>query len=220
MPKKRAGSEIKVLKKMHIYCEGEKTEPNYIKAYLQDKFGDKLRDVIVVEDSKTNTPVQLVKEAVRDKSSGRNPEGDVYWVVYDRESKAKYSDGLHDAAYDLAKENEVFVALSNVCFEYWLILHFEDSDAPYTCFDDLIAKSCLKHTVQRLTGKKYEKGSLNIYGLAKGGLDKARRRARSINNRTIAAAPAHAVRPHHLNPYTDIPSLLDAIDGFNPGNIK
>ncbi len=220
MPRKRAQSKVSVLKKMHIYCEGEKTEPNYINSYLQDKFGDKLRDVVIVEDAKTNTPVQLVKEAIKDKGSGSNPEGDIYWVVYDRESIAKYSDSLHDTAYNLAKDNDIFIALSNVCFEYWLILHFTDSDAPYTCFNDLLAKSCLKSTVQKMTGKNYEKGSVNIYNLAKGGVDLARRRARSINKRTINAAPAHATRPHHLNPYTDMDKLLEAIDSFQPGVIQ
>lgn len=220
MPKKRVQNNNEILKKMHIYCEGEKTEPNYLNAYLEDKFGDKLRDVVTVEDAKTNTPVQLVNEAIRDKLSGKHPKGDVYWVVYDRESRTKYPDSLHDRAFNTARDNGIFVALTNVCFEYWLVLHFENSAAPYSCFDDLIAKSCLKKTVKKLSDKDYQKGAINIYNLAKSGLDKARQRAIKINQQTINAAPPHAVRPHHLNPYTDIPLLLDAIDKFNPGTLK
>jgi hypothetical protein len=217
MPKKRAESTQTVLKKMHIYCEGAKTEPNYLNSYIEDKFGDKLRDVVIVEDAKTNTPVQLVKEAIKEKNSGNHPEGDIYWVVYDRESKAKYKDSLHDSAFDLARGNNILIALSNVCFEHWLILHFIDSDASYVCFDDLISKSCLKSTIRKLTGKNYEKGSVDIFSLVKEGVTLARRRANSINKRTKDAAPANAVRPHHLNPYTDLPLLLDAIDSFEPG---
>lgn len=216
MPKKRSTNNEKVLRRLHIYCEGKKTEPNYLRSYIQDRFGDRLRDVVVVEDAKTNTPIQLVKEALKWKSSGNHPEGDTYWVVYDRESPAKYKDSLHDEAFKLAADHEINIALTNVCFEYWLILHFISSDAPYSCYDELIAKSCLKDQIRKLTGQKYEKGSSSIYRLVANGVGEAKKRAERINQKTLQSAPPNKNKPHYLNPYTDLPKLLDAIDKFTP----
>jgi hypothetical protein len=216
MPKKRLSNTESVFRRMHIYCEGKKTEPNYIRSYIQDRFGDRLRDVVIVENAKTNTPIQLVKEAIRGKESGAHPEGDTYWAVYDRESPAKYKDSLHDEAYYLAAQNGINISLTSVCFEYWLILHFVQSNAPYSCYDDLISKSCLKDKFKALTGQKYEKGSSSIYRLVSKDVEEAKKRAIRINTQTLAAAPANVRRPHLMNPYTDMPKLLDAIDNFAP----
>ncbi len=35
-----------------------------------------------------------------------------------------------------------------------------------------------------------------------------------MNQATRAAAPAAAIHPHQLNPYTEVHLLLDAIDAF------
>ena len=216
MPKKRPSSGERVLKRMHIYCEGKKTEPNYIRSYIEDRFGDRLRDVVIVEDAKTNTPIQLVREAIKSKNSGNHPDGDSYWVVYDRESPAKYKDSLHEDARRLAETNGIEISLTNVCFEYWLILHFEHSNAPYTSYDDLINNSCLKHKVRAITNQSYDKGSPSIYRLVSSHISTARVRAKKINAQTLSSAPANVHKAHLLNPYTDMPKLLDAIDNFVP----
>lgn len=214
MPKPRPKNTKPVPRKMHVYCEGEKTEPNYIQSYINSQTDKQLRSVIRIEDTAKNTPVQLVEEAVKDKNSGKNPQGDSYWVVYDRESTNKYPDALHDQAYALARQHEISIALSNVCFEYWLLLHFQNSNAPYSCFNDLIAHSALKAHLRRVTGKDYEKGSRDIYHIVSDKVAIARQRAIAINVQTLAAAAPGITKPHQLNPYTDMPALLEAIDKF------
>ncbi|CAM3806036.1 hypothetical protein CCOS865_01847 [Pseudomonas reidholzensis] len=216
MPKPRPNTNARVPRKMHVYCEGRKTEPNYLQSYINNKSDSRLRTVIRIEDSNKNTPVQLVEEAIRDKNSGNNPTGDAYWVVYDRESTHKYSDDLHEKAYSLAIQNNVNIALSNVCFEYWLLLHFISTNAPYASFDDLITQSVLKTHVRKNTGKGYEKGSREIFRIVRENIGDARTRALAINAQTLSTAPAGVTRPYKLNPYTGIPLLLDAIDSF-PG---
>lgn len=214
MPKPRPKNTKPVPRKMHVYCEGAKTEPNYIQAYINSQTDAQLRSVIRIEDTTKNTPVQLVEEAIKDKKSGKHPSGDTYWVVYDRESVTKYPDSLHDRAYLLARSNDISIALSNVCFEYWLLLHFANTNAPYSCFNDLIAQSALKANVRRETGKDYEKGSRDIYRIVSSEVATARARAIAINAQTLAAAAPGVTRPHQLNPYTDMPALLEAIDNF------
>ncbi|MGE8045127.1 RloB family protein [Pseudomonas monteilii] len=214
MPKSRPKKIKSVSKKMHVYCEGAKTEPNYIQSYINSKNDCSLRGVIIIEDTNKNTPVQLVEEAINDKNSRKNPPEDVYWVVYDRESTAKYPDSLHERAYALAKSNGINIALSNVCFEYWLLLHFTKTAASYSSFNDLISKSTLKSNVRSKTGKDYEKGSRDIYTLVSKDIKTARDRATAINSQTLAAAAPGTTRPYQLNPYTDMPILLSAIDDF------
>ena len=74
---------------LHIFCEGRKTEPNYIEHY-KDLFCLEKRASIVVEKTDKTTPVQLVEEAIQKKASPSVGKDDEFWVVYDRESPAKY----------------------------------------------------------------------------------------------------------------------------------
>lgn len=215
MPKKKTSVKRPLLAVLHIYCEGEKTEPNYIEKYLQIKSnGERRRQVIKVESTRKNTPIQLVSEAVKHKNSRSCPDNDVFWVVYDREGTAKYPDVLHKAAFDLAKANNINVALSNVCFELWILLHFKQNTAPYSSYDNLMASSDLKNELSNVGVENYEKGNSEIFRVILANLDDARIRAKAMNNLTISSAPKHIKEPYQLNPYTDVHLLLDAIDGF------
>ena len=66
MPKKKLRNHKKLNPVFHIFCEGKKTEPYYIRAYIDHYHSDK-RNVLVVEDTKKNTPVQLVDDAIDSK---------------------------------------------------------------------------------------------------------------------------------------------------------
>lgn len=214
MPKPRPSRSRKVPNKMHIYCEGEKTEPNYIQNYIDSLDDSALRKVVVIEPTKKNTPVQLVNTAVELKNSRSCPRGDIFWVVYDREAVGKYSDKLHDQAYNCAKTNNINIALTNVCFEQWILLHFINSDAAYTCYDDLINRSRLKSLFKKASGKDYDKGCGDIFNHLSENIGRARQRGKAINAKTLESAVAGKTKPYHLSPYTDMPSLLDAIDSF------
>lgn len=214
MPKSRKPNVRKIPNKMHIYCEGAKTEPNYINAYIDSLKNQALRQVIVVEPTKKNTPIQLVEVAVEHKRSRSTPAGDIFWVVYDRESTTKYSDLMHDKAYKKAKDNNVNIALSNVCFEQWILMHFLPNAQPYSCFDELLQKSQLRQKVLARTGNDYNKAGTTLYSHIAEDIATARTVAAVINRNTLASAAPGRNKPHHLNPYTDIPNLLDAIDEF------
>lgn len=200
---------------LHIYCEGEKTEPNYIDKYLQIKSnGDRRKQVVRVESTKKNTPVQLVDEAVSHKKRSDCPDNDVFWVVFDRESIAKYPDSLHESAFKKAAANNVKIALSNVCFELWILLHFKQNTAPFTSYDNLMSDSGLKEQLQNAGIGNYEKGDAGIFRVVFNGLDDARARAVRMNSTTEESAPPNINKPYQLNPYTDVYKLLNAIDEF------
>lgn len=64
-----------------IVCEGERTEPNYFKALIKDRYSD-IREVTI--EGKGQGTVSLIKEtiAIRDKS---NKEFDRVWAVFDKD---------------------------------------------------------------------------------------------------------------------------------------
>lgn len=200
----------------HIFCEGEKTEPYYIQHYLDKHCGSysKLCELkvcrdsyLLMEETSKNTPVQLVETAVEKKR--KCPPIDVFWVVYDRESVNKYSDALHQQAYDRACGSDVHIALSNVCFEQWLLLHRVYSTKAYNSYDDLYEHSELK---KRFPG--YKKGDSSTYSVTEEEVRAARRNAVKINANSRAAAERENELPFRLNPYTDMHLLLDSVDAF------
>ncbi len=191
---------------LHVFCEGSKTEPNYIEHY-KDLFCLGKMASIVVEKTDKNTPVQLVEEAVRLKNSPLVSRNDVFWVVYDRESPRKYDETLHQEARNKAKANDINIALSNVCFEVWLLLHYQSTCAACDTCDELIGRKDFKKHFPT-----YEKGAECVFSVEQ--IKAARRNAEKLNKRTINAADKDWNVPSRWNPYTDVYKLLDAIDSF------
>lgn len=214
MPKKKSSAIRALPAVMHIYCEGEKTEPNYINKYIAGKFTDRRRKVVQVEATKKNTPIQLVEVALQHKNSHDCPNHDEFWVVYDREAPAKYLDELHKKALDLAVKNNINVALSNVCFELWLLLHFKGNTAPYASYNDLMASSDFRSELLKAGISDYEKGNTAIFDVVLSRLNTAKTRAIAMNQHTLSSAANGKNKPYQLNPYTDVYLLFDAIDGF------
>lgn len=202
MPKQKTRRPEQLKPVFHIFCEGAKTEPNYLNDYIGRKFlGTKL---IKVEKTAKTTPKQLVEVAVEKLQS--SPKGDIVWVVYDREGETKYSDFLHAEARQNAGK-KVHVALSNVCFEVWLLMHFQATCAAHTNCDDLLKNSDLKKHIPN-----YEKAERREYSDKE--IANARMNAERMNKATQKGANPAWTQPHQWNPYPDVHKLLDAIDDF------
>lgn len=216
MPKKNNRKTRDVKPRLHIFCEGEKTEPNYLKGYIERKFSENNRlKVIDIEPTKKNTPKQLVDVAVKAKSLAKEQLllDDVFWVVYDREAIHKYTDALHSDALTKADKNGVFVALSNVCFEIWLLFHFSDSTTAYTNYDDLISNSQLRNHLKQKGILKYEKANKELFRfLTEEDIERARENSKKVNN--YIKSCSHKEKPFQLNPYSNMYELLDVIDEF------
>ncbi len=211
MPKKKDKKNIKVASVFHIFCEGEKTEPYYINGYINHYHSDK-RNLVVVEDTKKNTPIQLVDVAIAHKNENKND--DIYWVVFDRESIAKYSHELHLKAVNTARDNRIEIALSNVCFEFWLLLHLKYTTASYQNYDDLIKKSDLKTLLKDKGLKDYDKGDIYLFDTLKDSIPSAIKNSERVKNNAISTAVIGKESPCYLNPYTDIHELFIDIQNF------
>ncbi|EGQ9831740.1 RloB domain-containing protein [Vibrio vulnificus] len=211
MPKKKPKKNIPVLPVFRMFCEGEKTEPLYIKGYI-DHFHSEKRNVIVVEDSNKNTPVQLVDIAVDAKKCGH--KDDVIWVVFDRESEAKYSHELHAKARKKADDNGIEIAFTNVCFEYWLLLHFVYTTASYSSCDDLLKNSPLKEELKKIGIESYDKGYASLFDKLKDKIPQAFENSKKLRKHVMRDADPAKTAPHHLNPYVDTDEMFLDIKNF------
>ncbi len=108
-----------------IVCEGEKTEPNYFKA-----FGDIRRGHYVFKfDIKTagggisTTGVVDKAIALRDEADKKGAPYDSVWAVFDKDS---FPANSFNAAIKKAEKNGIQCAWSNEAFEIWYLLHFQN----------------------------------------------------------------------------------------------
>jgi hypothetical protein len=212
LPRKKAGRKVK--SKFWIYCEGSETERRYISSYIADHFKNvRLVELIEIPDIKQNTPRSLVKRVIDDKKSGKKLHSDVYWIAYDRESPAKYSDQLHEDSLVIAKKNKIDIALTSVCIEQWLLLHFEFSTAGYDSCDSLLGQSHLRYHLKKIGIKKYDKSLPSLYDKIKPNLSDAI--VNSIRLMEYNSKHYDFNTPiYRMNPYTNFHTLLKAIDNF------
>lgn len=115
-------------KRVLVVCEGKVTEPEYLSA-----FADHCRNPLLqVEISELRgVPMTVVEIATRLKTKADNDARsrkdpflayDSVWCVFDVDEHP-----FLDKARETARENGLDVAVSNPCFELWLLLHFDES---------------------------------------------------------------------------------------------
>lgn len=213
MPKKKPNNNKLLKPAFHVFCEGEKTEPYYIRGYIKYFHSDK-RNILLVEYTKKNTPVQLVEVAIEHKKT--TTKNDVYWVVFDRESVSKYPHELHLQARNLANKHNIEIGFSNVCFEFWLLLHMEYSTATYDSCNDLLQQSNLKALLKERGIDSYDKGFAHLFDKLKNndGVSTAIRNADKVIQTILSTAEKGKELPHYLKPYTDVHHLFIDMGNF------
>lgn len=140
-----------------ILCfEDGQSAPSYFEAYRIDNRLTK-KSFIVDFNSSVTDPLSVVKRAIEKKEylvSNKEfviEEGDQVWAIVDVDRHETLR-----KAIQLAKDNDIKLAISNPCFEYWILLHFEDCAPHISICSELISK-CLKKYIP-----KYDKGSTDF----------------------------------------------------------
>jgi hypothetical protein len=114
-------------KRILVICEGAQTEPSYFSGL---KNVEQARAVEVEIDDSGGVPKTLVERAVERKRSAsraarsvkdQNLLYDEIWCVFDVDEHPKLEDSKQQALAHAIK-----LAISNPCFELWLLLHFRD----------------------------------------------------------------------------------------------
>ena len=114
-------------KTLLVFCEGARTEPDYLKALKQEPEIRTRASVRFRKDTIGITPpLALVRAAVKaiDRAGEEKAEIDEVWCLFDVEWPQNHP--KLDQTVALAKRRNVQIAVSNPSFELWLALHFQD----------------------------------------------------------------------------------------------
>lgn len=113
-----------------VVCEGQVTEPEYIRSFQHAARNQRVHVEVAKEHG---VPLTVVQEAqrLRDEAvleakrlKDQNLRYDEVWAVYDTDDHPHLPE-----AHLLAEREDIKLAISNPCFELWVLLHFQDQSA-------------------------------------------------------------------------------------------
>ena len=189
--------------------EDEKSAKLYFESFKRDEKLKRLLSSVDIEvvHPKDHSPVGLVKEAKLKKQKAkrdRNPYNEV-WIVLDKDDHANMGQAMNTA-----KDNKISVALSIICFEYWVLLHFEKTTSVFNKCDDIISY------IKKTHFQEYQK-NINSYITLKDKVDTAIENGKWIvkqNENDID----RGVPIYKLSAYTDVHILVERL--LNPKKIN
>jgi len=164
---------LKTKKLVLILTESRETEPNYFEALKNE---DSIKAGFKVNIKRTgDSPDKVVRRAIelKEEEELRDSEGiftyDQIWCVLDVEGPENLKSITE--AIDLAQKNNIYLCLSNPCFEIWLLSHFVREGRYYRsakAVEQRLNKSWRDHT-----GQEYDKSAPRIYDMISGLTDQA-----------------------------------------------
>ena len=196
-----------------IVCEGSKTEPHYL-AELREVWGIP-HSWVNIKPSEGSSPDRVVQTAerlyVEDARMGHS--FDQVFCVFDRDAHPTFSQAVQRTR-ELASNGKPFKAITSTpCFEFWFLLHFGYSDAPF-------AKAGKKSVGDVLVSQFKTKAGLAQYAKAQKGM------AAQLQGK-LAAATKHATKLRqsaaktqnqdpqiYANPWTNVDELVQYIEGL------
>ncbi len=147
-------SQKRELEKIYVVAtEGEKTEKIYFEFFNGVEYRKKIQVKVLPTKSGKSSPQAVVKRLQKYAIQTRLKPKDELWVVIDDDGRPK--EQLQVVANECNKKENYFLAISNPCFELWLLLHQENPKTPYK------ADIC-EQELTRLLGKKYNKSNYDL----------------------------------------------------------
>lgn len=135
----RRKGQLKPRKRILLICEGTETEPAYFNA-LRQRLKISTLEVEICGGKGRNAPISLVDYAVekkvknaQDVRRGLSAVYDEIWCVFDVDGHESI-----DRAVVKAGDNGISLAISNPCFEYWILLHYENTNRGFLNCDEVI----------------------------------------------------------------------------------
>lgn len=200
---RRQGKKRKLKPYILIVCEGQ-TEEIYFKSIKEDiEKSDYTFEVIVKETDKT-TAVELVELAQSQIS--KDDKDAQYWAVFDRNGYTK-----HAEAFKVSKKRgkEIDIAFSSICFEHWVLLHYEKNSTPFSK-----CKNVIDYLDSSGLYPDYEKATV-IYHNLKNKIDRAMENAAWLRHKMEYELKQNGGEIYKVNPYTNIDKLVSILIGYN-----
>lgn len=130
---KRGQRRRKIKPVILIVTEGSQTEPKYFEHYRSRQTNIDIRVIGSRTSGGETDYLSLIRKAVeyQNKNQISVSNGDAIWVVadgdvnYNNPDPINAKDSLLSKARKLADAKGIHIALSNPCFEFWYLLHFQ-----------------------------------------------------------------------------------------------
>ncbi len=123
------------IQKIVIACEGSKTEPGYFESIRRELRLRTLQIIVLRHQGRTD-PRSIIERVIEErkemKSNQAWTEGDSAWAVFDGDEHIEQSPDNWRSAIDLATKQKIKLAITNPCFEFWYLIHFQDYFAQIT----------------------------------------------------------------------------------------
>ena len=181
-PRRIATREVR--QRFLIVCEGERTEPNYFRAF---------RVPGLVVEGVARQALQLVERAIALRSES---EYDQVWCVFDRDDVPL---DQFNEALALADRSGMHIAYSNQAFELWYLLHFH-------YYNSGITRQDYSGQLTKLLGRSYVKNSETMYDELLARQENAIKHARNL------LATHNPIQPAQNNPSTTVHMLVEALN--------
>lgn len=152
-----------------IVCEGEKTEPNYFRALIDD-LQLNTANIVIAKNTAGSSPRNIVDFALKEYK--KEKEYDRVYCVFDKDQHTTYDNALDKIRRARLSKGHSILAITSVpCFEFWLLLHFTYTTKQFDTGSGSICANVLSDLKAYLP--RYAKGDVDIYQATKKQLDHA-----------------------------------------------
>ena len=198
---RRQGTRDQIVRFL-IVCEGEKTEPNYFRAFIER--WSEVKEVNVKGCGCSTCQLIIEAKKLREKlERERMVPFDRVWLVFDKDEFKDFNKAIADA-----KKEGMNCAWSNQAFELWYVLHFQyldtgvDRKQYIEMIEDKVRKSSKSKTF------KYKKNDVGFYQILQkhGNEEQAIKRAQKL--RKIRGEKKNYATH---NPRTEVDLLVDEL---------
>ncbi|HNV92350.1 MAG TPA: RloB family protein [Candidatus Cloacimonas sp.] len=118
-------SQKRIPRRIYIFTEGSKTEPKYFREFIQYYKISQAQVKVIGRETTASSPKSVIEAMdYYKKSNPVKTKNDIYCMVIDTD---RWGKNLKEAVDD-AHQRRYLVALSNPCFEIWLLMHFQDAN--------------------------------------------------------------------------------------------
>lgn len=146
-----------------IVCEGEKTEPNYFRALIND-LQLNTANIVIAKNITGSSPKTVVDFALTEYR--KEKEYDRVYCVFDKDRHESYDYALDTIRRARLSKGHIITAIPSVpCFEYWLLLHFVYTTKQFDTGPGSICANVITDLKRYLP--HYEKGDNEVYQLTK-----------------------------------------------------
>ena len=185
-----------------IVCEGEKTEPNYFKAFTER--WSEVKEIKVTGCGCSTCQLIIEAKKLREKlERERMVPFDRVWLVFDKDDFKDFNKAIADA-----KKEGMNCAWSNQAFELWYVLHFQylDTGVDRKQYIEMIEDKVRKASKSKTF--KYKKNDVGFYQIlqAHGDEEQAIKRAQKL--REIRGEKKNYATH---NPRTEVDLLVDEL---------